>query len=157
MLKASGTLGSTLLLTVETAESESVLGAVRNVAATNVMPRVSLGNLVFTGALTSLVAVASASPTLARQFTIVTNVAVVLSLMVYGAAGLALLRLSPALPAAQRIWARMTAVGGVLFSCALIAASEPDLLIWSVGSVLLAMLTYFVLRSRRVRLAARAA
>jgi hypothetical protein len=77
--------------------------------------------------------------------------------MVYGAAGLALLRLSPALPGAQRMWARVTAVGGVVFSCALIAASEPDLLIWSVGSAILAMFAYFVLRSRRVRLAARAA
>ena len=157
MLKASGTLGVTLLLTVESAECESVLGATRVSAATSVAPRVSLGNLVFTGVLTSLVAVASASPTLARQFTIVTNVAVVLSLMVYGAAGIALLRLSPGLRPPLRFWARLTAVGGILFSVALIAASEPDLLIWSVGSAILAALAYFVLVSRRQRIAERAA
>jgi arginine:agmatine antiporter len=154
MIKASGTLGATLLLTVETAESESVMGAMQTVPTSSVKPRVSLANLVFTGTLTSLVALASASPTLARQFTIVTNVAVVLSLMVYGAAALALLRLSGALPASQRFWARATAVGGAAFSFALIAASEPDLLIWSAGSAILAALVYFVLRFRRVRLAA---
>jgi arginine:agmatine antiporter len=157
MLKACGTLGSTLLLTVETAESESVLGEMRTRVTTEIAPRVSLANLVFTGVLTSLVAIVSASPTLARQFTIVTNVAVVLSLMVYGAAGLALLRLSSGLPPARRYWARIVGVGGAVFSCALIAASEPDLLIWSAESVVLAALAYFVLRARRVRFAARTA
>jgi arginine:agmatine antiporter len=157
MLKACGTLGSTLLLTVETAESDSVLGVIRPRVAAEVAPRVSLANLVFTGVLTSLVALASASPTLARQFTIVTNVAVVLSLMVYGAAALTLLRLSRALSPSRRFWAQITAAGGALFSFALIAASEPDLLIWSVGSVILATLAYFILRSRRLRPAARAA
>jgi arginine:agmatine antiporter len=151
-LKASGTLGSTLLLTVETAESEAVLGAMRRVATAGVAPRASLGNLVFTGVLTSLIAIASASPTLTRQFTIVTNVAVVLSLMVYGAAGLALLRLCSALPPAYRFWARATAAGGTVFSCALIAVSEPDLLIWSVGAVVIAVIAYFAICARRLRL-----
>jgi arginine:agmatine antiporter len=154
MLKASGTLGSTLLLTVETAESESVLGEMRRRTTTEVAPRVSLANLLFTGVLTSLIAIASASPTLARQFTIVTNVAVVLSLMVYGAASFALLRLSSALPRMRRFWARGIAAGGAIFSIALIAASEPDLLIWSAGSAVLAALAYYILRGRRLRLAA---
>jgi arginine:agmatine antiporter len=157
MLKAAGTLGSTLLLTLESAESEAVLGEMRTKATSEVAPRVSLANLVFTGVLTSLVAVASASPTLARQFTIVTNVAVVLSLMVYGASGLALLRLSHELPASQRFWARITAAGGTAFSLVLIAASEPDLLVWSAGSAVLAVLAYFLLRIRRFRMAARTA
>ncbi|HEY3636924.1 MAG TPA: amino acid permease [Rhizomicrobium sp.] len=153
MLKASGTLGATLLLTVETAESESVMGEMRTVAATQIAPRVSLPNLVFTGVLTSLVAIASASPTLARQFTIVTNVAVVLSLMVYGAAGLALIRLSGAFPPTRRFWARITGAGGAIFSFVLIAASEPDLLIWSAGSAVLAAFAYYIVRARRLRLA----
>ncbi|HEX3667238.1 MAG TPA: amino acid permease [Rhizomicrobium sp.] len=157
MLKACGTLGSTLLLTVESAESECVLGNACATTPMEVAPRASLANLLFTGVLTSLVAIASASPTLARQFTIVTNVAVVLSLMVYGAAGLALLRLSHALPPSRRFWARATAAGGTLFSLALIAASEPDLLIWSAGSAVLAMLAYFILRARQLRPAAKAA
>jgi len=157
MLKASGTLGATLLLTVETAESESVLGAMRAVATTSGASRVSFGNLVFTGVLTSLVAVASASPTLARQFTIVTNVAVVLGLMVYGAAGLALLRLSQALPVSQRFWARATACGGALFSFALIAASEPDLLVWSGGAAVLATIVYAAARGWRAGIARRVA
>ncbi|HTT83391.1 MAG TPA: amino acid permease [Rhizomicrobium sp.] len=157
MLKACGTLGAGLLLAVESAESEAVLGPMRTVARTNIAPRVSLGNLVFTGVLTSLVAIASTSPTLARQFTIVTNVAVVLSLMVYGAAGLALLRLSHALPSLQRFWARATAGAGAVCSFALIAASEPDLLVWSGGAAVLAAIVYAAARVRRAGIARRVA
>jgi arginine:agmatine antiporter len=158
LLKACGTLGGSLLLTVETAESDSVLGEMQTRATpARVTHRVSLTNLVVTGVLISLVVIASASPTLARQFTIVTNVSVVLSLLAYGASGLALLRLSTALPPERRFWARSVAVGGTVFSCTLITDSEPDLLIWSAGSVALAATAYFVLRARRVRFAARTA
>lgn len=150
LLKACGTLGGSLLLTVETAEADSVMGEMRTRLA---LPthKASHPNLIFTGVLTSLIVVASASPTLARQFTIVTDVAVVLSLMVYGAAALALFRLAHALPQSQRPWARSLGAAAALFSGVLIAVSEPDLLIWSVGFAFLAMIAYFAFRARRRR------
>jgi arginine:agmatine antiporter len=150
MLKASGTLGASLLLTVESGESESVLGQVRKPARTPIGHRASMANLLFTGVLTSLVVVASASPTLARQFTIVTNVAVDLSLLVYAMAGLSLLRLAGGLPRAKRAAARAIGIGGATVSAALIAVSEPDLLVWSAFAILLAVGAYIPVRARRL-------
>jgi arginine:agmatine antiporter len=158
MLKASGTLGATLLLTVETAESEAVLGQIRNTSAGAVMAdKASIANLIVTGVLTSLVTIASASPTLGRQFTIVTDVVVVLTLLVYGVASLAVLRLAGSLPSSTRRWAIPVGIGGALFSAVLIAASERDLLIWSATAILFALLAYLPLRFRRVQVARTAA
>jgi arginine:agmatine antiporter len=154
MLKASGTLGATLLLTVETAESEAVLGQIRNAPPGVVMAdKASIANLIVTGVLTSLVTIASASPTLGRQFTIVTNVVVVLTLLVYGVASLALLRLNGTLPPSTRRWAIPVGIGGALFSAVLIAASERDLLIWSAAAILFALVAYLPLRLRRMQVA----
>jgi arginine:agmatine antiporter len=147
MLKASGTLGGSLLLTVETAECESVIGSMRK-APERTTHRVSLTNLVLTGIVETLVVIVSVSPSLARQFTIVTNVAVVLSVTVYLAASLSLLRLSSVLPRSRRFLARVIAVLAVVFSVALIAASERDLLIWSAGAIVLALLGYSLIQLR---------
>src|SRR5207248_1898223 len=69
MTKASGTLAASLLLTVETADCESVLGRMRAAPLAQPAHRASFANLMFTGVLTSLLVVLSVSPTLARQFT----------------------------------------------------------------------------------------
>jgi arginine:agmatine antiporter len=107
--------------------------------------------------LCSIVAVASASPTLARQFTLVTNVAVVMSVLVYGGAGLALLRLSTGLPQAKRIWARAIGVAAALFSVALGASSEPLVLAWTAAAVFVTLLFYASSRLYRAQRAAAAA
>jgi arginine:agmatine antiporter len=142
LLKASGTLGGGVLLTVESAECESVLGRMRKRPSEKPAHRASLANLAFTGVICSLIVAASVSPTLARQFTIVTNVSVVLSVTVYLAASLSLLRLSRLLPRARRLPARVIAISGAGFSVLLIAASEPDLLVWSAGTIILAFVAY---------------
>jgi arginine:agmatine antiporter len=101
--------------------------------------------------LASLVTILSASPTIARQFTVVTNVAVVLSMLAYGAASLALLRLSGALPRGSRIWARALGVAATLFSVVLVAVSEADLLVWTAGAVIVALLAYWSVRLRQAK------
>ncbi len=151
MLKASGTLGSTTLLTLETAESEAVLGEAR--PGFVVGERVTTPNLIFTGVLTSVITIASASPTLGRQFTIVTDVCVVLTVIIYGAAALALLRLSGALPRNVQLWARPAAVVGTVFCAVLVVVSEFDLLICSVAAILAAVVAYLSIRFRRMQLA----
>jgi arginine:agmatine antiporter len=150
MLKASGTLGGSLLLTVETAECESIMSRVRPLAA-QPSHRVSFVNLIGTGLLGSLVVLVSVSPTLARQFTIVTNVAVVLSVMVYFASSLALWRLSSLLPQSRQLLARVVAVLGALFNVFLIVSSERDLLIWSVGAAVIALISYWLMHLRTLR------
>ena len=151
MLKASGTLGATTLLTLETAESEAVLGEARPGFVGG--ERVTTSNLIFTGVLTSLITVASASPTLGRQFTIVTDVCVVLTVIIYGAASLALLRLSGALPRNVQLWARPAAVVGTIFCGVLVVVSEFDLLICSAAAVLAAIVAYLSIRFRRMQVA----
>jgi arginine:agmatine antiporter len=147
MLKASGTLAATLLVTVETAECESVLGHIRQPLA-QPAHRASFGNMVFTGVLTSILVVLSVSPTLARQYTIVTNAAVVLSLIVYLASGLALLKLGAALPRTLRLWSRVAAVLCVLFSIALIAVSETVSLVGSAAVLAFALAAYLIIHMR---------
>jgi arginine:agmatine antiporter len=149
MLKASGTLAATVLLTVESAESESVLGWTRT--APPASHRASFANLMFTGALTSLLVILSVSPTLARQFTIVTNASVVLSVAVYLASALALMRLGSVLPRTLRVWSRIAAVLCTLFCVVLIAASEEASLIGSAAVIVVALAVYFAIHVRRMR------
>ncbi|HEY6579134.1 MAG TPA: hypothetical protein VIY09_07405, partial [Rhizomicrobium sp.] len=157
MLKASGTLAATVLLTVETADCESVLGRMRTAMAVQPAHRASFANLMFTGVLTSILVVISVSPTLARQFTIVTNASVVLSLAVYVASALALWRLAPALPPTLRIWSRILAVFCAILCIALIAVSEMASLVGSTIFIAVALVAYFAVHLRTLRRARLAA
>lgn len=111
--------------------------------------------LVGIGVLGSLVALGSTSPTLVRQFIIVTNIAVVLALVTYGTGSLALLRLSGRLPRRTRIWAQALGVAGAVLSVVLIASSEADLLIWSAVAILAAAFAYWAANARRTQSLAR--
>jgi arginine:agmatine antiporter len=149
MLKASGTLAATVLLTAETAECEAVLGRVRRAPLQT--HRASFPNLVFTGVVTSVLVLLSVSPSLARQFTIVTNASVVLSVAVYLASSLALLRLGGALPQKLRTVSRIVAVLAALFCIALVAASETASLVGSALVIVVAAFVYFVVHLRTLR------
>lgn len=149
LFKASGTLGSTTLLMLESLECESVTTVVKSSART--LPKVSAGNLLFTGALATLIVFISQSPSLVRQFTMVTNVVVVVSMLTYAAACLALVRMARVLSLGKRIAAWLVGGGGALFCAFVIAASEADLLIWSVLPVLGALLAYWLATLRRQR------
>jgi arginine:agmatine antiporter len=151
MFKASGTLGATVLLTIETAECEAVLGHVRNDVPVRPSPQASLPNLIFTGVVTSVLVIMSVSPTLARQYTIVTNASVVLSVGVYLASALALLRLSGTLQGRLRVVSRIVAVLCALFCVALIAASETASLVGSAMVIAVALAVYFGVHLRTVR------
>jgi hypothetical protein len=56
--------------------------------------------------------------------------------------------LSSVLPRSRRFLARVIAVLAMVFSVALIAASERDLLIWSAGAIVLALLGYSLIQLR---------
>jgi len=149
MLKASGTLGAVILLVVETAGSDSVMGQIRNVPAARDTQRASMPNLIFTGILMSAALIATASPTLARQFTIAADLTVTFIMFAYIAACVSLLRMSGAFPPKYRIVARALGLCGAVFCVALIAESEADLLIWSVLAIALAALAYGAVWLRR--------
>jgi arginine:agmatine antiporter len=147
MLKAAGTLGAVVLLVAETAESESVLGQIRGAARET--QKASTPNLVFTGVLMSAAVVATASPTLARQFTIVADLTVVFIMFAYVASCVSLMRVSSAFPPKFRLLARALALCGAVFCVAIVVESEADLLIWVGVAVVLAALAYGAVRLRR--------
>lgn len=148
VIKASATLGGNILLAGETGECESVMGHMKPQLRDRQTHRVSIPTLMLTGAILSAVAILSASPTLGRQFTIVTNVVVVLAMLDYAAFSAALFPLSRGLSPMRRFWARMLGAAGVAFCVAVIAASDPALLVWSVVPVGASVLAYFVFRMR---------
>jgi arginine:agmatine antiporter len=153
MLKSCGTLGGAILLTVETAESEAVLGQIVRRAGARPADKASTVNLLYTGVLMSLVVIASASPSIARQFTVVIDVSVILEVVVYMAACLALWRIGGSVRGGARMPVMALAVGGALFCCWLIAAAEPKLLLWSVGMIAASLLAYVPVWLRQPRAA----
>jgi arginine:agmatine antiporter len=142
MLKACGTLGGAVLLTVETAESDAVLGRIRRRKSAGRADRPSTKGLLFTGVLMTVAVFASASPTLARQFTVVIDVSVILDVLVYAAGCAALWRLGARLAPQRRRMVRTLALVAGLFSFWLIAAAEPMLLLWSAGMTAVAFAAY---------------
>ncbi|HEY2178190.1 MAG TPA: amino acid permease [Caulobacteraceae bacterium] len=152
MLKSAGTLGGAILVTAETAESDAVLGQIVPGRPPRRADKPPTFNIILMGVLMTATVIASASPTLARQFTIVAEISVVLSLIAYLAGCVALLRFSGAVARERRMLVRAVAVGGAVFCCGAIAASEPDLLIWTLAAVSVASLAWLPVWLRRRRL-----
>ncbi|MGH7023970.1 MAG: amino acid permease, partial [Caulobacteraceae bacterium] len=153
MLKSAGTLGGSILVVAETAESDAVLGQIMPGRPPRQVDKPPKLNLILMGAIMSATVIASTSPTLARQFTIIADIAVVLCLLAYLAGCVALLRFSGAVAKERRMLVRAVALGGALFCCAAIAASEADLLIWTLAAVAIASLAWLPVWLRRRRLA----
>ena len=153
MMRSAGCLGSNILVIVETAESDAVMGQIlpdRPPRRPEAAPKL---NLIVTGVLMSAAVVASTSPTMGRQFTIVADLTVVFSMFAYLAVCLALLRMSGDAAPGRRGPIRAIAIAAALFCCGIIAASEPDLLIWSACGIGVAALVWLPVRWRRRRLA----
>lgn len=145
MLKASGTVGGWILVSAETWGADEVLGLLlrRSPVRRNGGP--SVANLLFNGALMSLAAVATASPNLARQFTVVADVSVILCMFLYAAACAALIRLSAERSPRWRLVARALAVGAILFCGWVASVSETELLLGSVAAIAAVILFYLPL------------
>ena len=148
LAKVSGTTGIAMLACVETADSPAVLGRLVPTHPKKGRRGPSRANLLIIGVLLTAVMVASASPTLSRQFAVVADISVVLSLVCYLAASLALLRFSRTAPAGLRRTSQVAGGLGALFSIGCIAASEPGLLIYSAATIALAGLAWLGLRRR---------
>ena len=153
LAKVSGALTGNILSIAETADSPAVLGRFISTERRRQIGRPSLANLGVIGAVMSLVVVASANPSLGRQFSILVDITVVLNLLAYLAACLALVRFSGAAPAGLKLAARVAGMAGAIFCIWAITVSEPGLLIWSAGAVVVASLAWLVVRRRRPALA----
>jgi arginine:agmatine antiporter len=155
IIRASGALGSTILVTTETAESEAVLGQLRSRARPMDRRQPSTANTVCMGILMSLAVIACAGRSIARQFSIAADITVVLNMVVYVAVSLALWRLSSTVsPRRRRIRVRVLSVSSALFGLWMICASEPSLFPWCALAVVLALLAYVLIRWARPQPAA---
>lgn len=148
MAKACGTLGGAILTTVETADSKAVMGQISRRVGARAAPRASTRHLMWTGLLMTVVTLATISPTVARQFTVIIDVSVILGVVVYIAACAALWRIAGTVAVGRRS-IRALALGAVLFCGAMIAATEPILLVWSAALVALSVAAYWPVWARR--------
>ncbi|HWA03868.1 MAG TPA: amino acid permease [Rhizomicrobium sp.] len=148
VIKASATLGGNILIAGETGECESVLGHMRPHLRDRQTHKVSIPTLLLTGTVLSAIAMLSASPTLGRQFTLITNVVVVLAMLEYAAFAGALFVLGRSLPPARRFWTRALSVAALMFCAWIVSSSDPSLLVWSVAPVAIAVLAYVFFRMR---------
>jgi len=139
-LKAAGTLGGWVLLTSAAGQQ-----AVRpSIAQPAIAKGPSAANFLFNGLLLTTIALLIAAPSIARQFTVVINAAVVLMLCVYALAGAALLRLATA----RRRLARLLGGAAVGLVLAVMASQGASMLILAVGSVAGALVAWPIARRR---------
>jgi len=142
MLKASGTVGGWILISAETWGADELLGVLLRRTPARREGGPSVSNLLFNGALMSLTVIATASPSLARQFTVIADISVILCMFLYGAACAALFRLSAERSPRWRLVARSLAVGSILFCAWVASVSEIELLLWSVAFIVIVILGY---------------
>ena len=148
-LRAAGCTTGWVLVTAETSRGSADRGTFLGLFKTRPGERVPTVSLVVTGVLMSLIAVLTASPTLGAQFTVIANVTVILSLIMYLLAGISLLRLRTRLTASgPRLAATVTAVAAIASAGGLIASANPGDLAWAGVAPLLATGLYFTLRRR---------
>jgi arginine:agmatine antiporter len=147
LAKVCGTLGGSVLTTVECADSEGVLGHIAGRTGPRLAARASATHLAWTGVLMSLVALATASPSLARQFTVVVDVSVILSVAAYLGACAALWRFARDARRPTKWLARTAAVGAALFCVAMAGAAEPRLLLWSAATIAVTAAGYGAFRA----------
>ena len=148
LLRAQGCISGWMLVTSETSRTAADAGLFPSLFRSRPEERASLVNLLTAGAVMSLVAVMTASPTLGQQFATLANIAVILSLYSYALAGASLIRLSGSLAPGRRLAARLIALAAMGCSLALIASGKPVELALCAVPLLAAIALYLWLRRR---------
>ena len=150
LLKATGTLGGWVLLTAETGRSGAAAGFLPR-RLSEVAPGGKLTrDLIVAGALISLAAAGSVSPTLSRQFSLLINVTVILSMILYLLCALALLRLAGEVEGrGRRLLAKVAAVLAAGFSAWVIVIADASLRGPTLAVVVLGFCLYLFARRRQ--------
>ena len=146
-------MGGWLLLTAESGRSGAVAGFMPRVLSSRDPARTPVRDLLLSAGLMSLVIASSMSPTLGKQFGVLINIAVNLSMAAYALCALALIRFTAVIPdPRKRLAARVMAVGGVALSVWVVAASDPTMLAPSLWAFAATVPLYgVVLLVRRVK------
>ena len=154
--KASGTLGGWILLTAETGRAGAAAGFLpRFVSGTLGRPRPGR-DVVVAAILMTIATLASASPTLGGQFSILINVSVILSMILYLLCALSLAALSREIGSPSlRLGARLAAFLGAAFSLWVIITEDAGLRLPTIATVVMSLglwaASRFSLRRRGLR------
>ena len=148
VLRCVGCLCVITLVTVETSRTAADDGALFRMFRSRPGERRSVVGLLAAGALPSVLAVTTATPNLAEQFTTVANVVSLLSLYCYALAAGSLLALVRARGERGAVGATITAVAAIGFSLLLIASGKPMEIGYTLIPVAAATGLYLVLRRR---------
>lgn len=156
MLKAAGTLGGWILVTAEAARSGAAAGFLPRVLSSPDAARAPVRDLILTAVLMSVVVASSMAPTLGKQFAVLINIGVNLTMAMYALCALALIRFAGQIAdPGKRLAARVMAIGGAAFSVWVVAASDPTMLAPSLWAFAATVPLYgLVLLARRVKRAA---
>lgn len=134
VVKTAGTVGGWVTIVAETARAAARKGYLPRVFGTGLItPK---RNLVVHGVLMSLVALASAQPTLGGQFAILVTVTTVLILVIYILCSAVLIRLT------RQVGWRIAAIAGTIVPAVATATTEPRLLLIAAALVVLIGLTW---------------
>ena len=140
VIKAAGTVGGWVTINAETARSAARKGYLPRVFGTGLItPR---RNLILHAGLMSLIALATAQPTLGGQFSILVTVTTVLVLAVYVLCCAALMRLAPNMG-----W-RLVAGSGMVIPAWAAVTTEPLMLLAAAGLVGVIGLGWLIVRQR---------
>lgn len=143
VVRATGCLTAWMLVTAETSRGAADEGVFPRLFRTLPEERASASGLLIPGVLMTLMAVLSAQPNLAQQFSTMTNAVSLLTLYVYVMAAVSLIRL-----AGRRVAPILTAVLASAASLYLVAAGKPVELALSLAPLALGSLLYLWLRRR---------
>ncbi|WP_293902472.1 amino acid permease [Phenylobacterium sp.] len=149
LLRALGCVTGWTLVAAETTRSGADEGLFPRLFRTRPGERASPANLLTMGALMSLMAVSTATPTLAQQFSTLANIAVILSLYSYALCGLSLVRLVGGYAPHRRLAARATAVVAIGCAVAIAASAKPIELVLCLVPLGAAAALYLWLNRRR--------
>lgn len=151
-LRAQGCLTGFTYILAETSRTAADDGEFIDLFRTPPGGRRSYINLLTGGGAMSLVAIATASPTLAGQYSMLANVSVVMTLYAYGLAAASLWNLARGLGRVRMWIARLTSAVAIIAALALAASAKPvELLIFLVTVALAAGLDVWLQRRHRLK------
>ena len=152
MIRASGTLAGWVLMTAETAQSAVASGLFPRFLASP-GPKATVKTLTVALLIMAAITVLSAAPALAQQFTVLIDVAVLLSLGMYILSAAALWRLSAKDDSRRRHMVRIACALSIAFCAGVLITADRTQQAWTGGIVLAAAIAYFA-SARRMRKAA---
>ncbi|MBL8771207.1 MAG: amino acid permease [Phenylobacterium sp.] len=147
-VRATGCLSGWSLVAAETTRTAADGGVFPRLFGSRLGRHAGTLNLAVAGGLMTVVAFFTAAPSLAAQFSTLTNMVSLLSLYTYVLAALSLLRLMRGQPAWRQAAAAATAVAATGAAIVLIVSARPVELAWSAGPAVVAALLYAAMRRR---------